>query len=273
MPVPFIQKILTKEIPNVFGNVSHDNQFQVSFGSLTSEVVGHIQSKYNIPDVSRYIQEKGGILCSNANLPATSLATVDVRDNFMGIPQEFAHTRLYTDIDFTFYVSNDYTNLRIFEGWIDYISGGSETKGPFGDGRSENEKYYYRRMRYPDSYKCDTMYITKFEKNYNFDKEIGSRMDYQFISAFPKLIAAVPVKYGEAQILRVTVSFNYDRYIVDPVTTIDYGNSNRFASASEQFFGDNRESLLNDTGGSNFIFDPSRFGGGSIIQDPNSNLA
>ena len=47
-------------------------------------------------------------------------------------------------------------------------------------------------------------------------------MDYQFISAFPKLIAAVPVKYGEAQILRVTVSFNYDRYIVDPVTTIDY---------------------------------------------------
>ena len=266
MPVPFIQKILPNERNNVFGNVSHDNQFQVSFGSLTGQVVGHIQSKYNIPDVSRYMQEKGGILCSNANLPATSLATVDVRDNFMGIPQEFAHTRLYTDIDFTFYVSNDYTNLRIFEGWIDYISGGSETKGPFGDGRSENEKYYYRRMRYPNSYKCDTMYITKFEKD--FDKKDGSRMDYQFINAFPKLIAAVPVKYGEAQILRVTVSFNYDRYIVDPVTTIDYD-----ASASEQFFGDNRESLLNDTGGSNFIFDPSRFGGGSIIQDPNSNRA
>ena len=33
-----------------------------------------------------------------------SLATGEVRDNFMGIPQEFAHTRLYADVDFTFYV-------------------------------------------------------------------------------------------------------------------------------------------------------------------------
>ena len=40
----------------------------------------------------------------------------------MGISQEFAHTRLYTDFDFTFYVDNDYNNLRFFEGWIDFIS-------------------------------------------------------------------------------------------------------------------------------------------------------
>ena len=43
----------------------------------------------------------------------------------MGIPQEFAHTRLYTDIDFTFYVDNDYNNLKVFEGWMDFISSGS----------------------------------------------------------------------------------------------------------------------------------------------------
>ena len=41
----------------------------------------------------------------------------------MGIPQEFAHTRLYTDIDLLL-VDYDYTNLRIFEGWIDYIHSG-----------------------------------------------------------------------------------------------------------------------------------------------------
>ena len=72
------------------------------------------------------MQNKGNLLCSEASLPGTSLATAEVKDNFMGIPQEFAHTRLYTDIDFTYLIDYDYTILRIFEGWIDYISSGSE---------------------------------------------------------------------------------------------------------------------------------------------------
>ena len=39
-------------------------------------------------------------------------------------------------------------------------------------------------------------------------------MRYQFINAFPKSMSSVPVSYGPADILKVTVSFNYDRYIV-----------------------------------------------------------
>ena len=74
----------------------------------------------------------------------------------MGVPQEFAHTRLYTDIDFTFYVDRDYNNLKVFEGWMDYISSGS--------GATETSNFY-RRFKYPDTYKCDTMNITKFEKD------------------------------------------------------------------------------------------------------------
>ena len=72
-------------------------------------------------------------------------ATAEVKGNFMGIPQEFAHTRLYTDIDFTFYVDNDYNNLKVFEGWMDFISSGGET--------NENTRNYYRRFQYPDTYK------------------------------------------------------------------------------------------------------------------------
>ena len=34
----------------------------------------------------------------------------------MGVPQQFAHTRFYTDIDFSFYIDEDYTLLKIFEG-------------------------------------------------------------------------------------------------------------------------------------------------------------
>ena len=37
---------------------------------------------------------------------------------------------------------------------------------------------------------------------------------YEFKNAFPKSITSLPVTYGAADLLKVTVSFNYDRYIV-----------------------------------------------------------
>ena len=36
-------------------------------------------------------------------------------------------------------------------------------------------------MRYPDTYKCNTMYINKFEKNYK------RSLRYQFVNVFPKV--------------------------------------------------------------------------------------
>ena len=40
------------------------------------------------------------------------------------------------------------------------------------------------------------------------------KLRYQFINTFPKSISPIPVTYGAADLLKVTVSFNYDRYIV-----------------------------------------------------------
>ncbi len=84
---------------------------------------------------------------------------------------------------------------------MDYISSGADVE--------QYHKGYYRRLNYPDDYKVDTMYISKFEKNFN------RRLDYQFMNAFPKSINSLPVSYGNADLLRVSVSFNYDRYIMD----------------------------------------------------------
>ena len=53
------------------------------------------------------------------------------------------------------------------------------------------------------------MYITKFEKDYR------RQINYQFMNAFPKSISPIPVSYGPAELLKVTVTFNYDRYIMD----------------------------------------------------------
>tara|TARA_Y100000816_G_scaffold43550_1_gene27282 strand:+ start:31 stop:645 length:615 start_codon:yes stop_codon:yes gene_type:complete len=186
----------------LMGPLAQTNHFLVTISSLTPEVESYLQSFTNASDLRRFLSEKSGILCSDASLPTTTYATAEVKDNFMGIPQQFAHTRIYTDIDFTFYVDEDYTLLKTFEGWMEYIASGANPL------MQQQTKSFYRRMRYPDSYKCNTLYINKFEKDFK------RTMRYQFINAFPKSMSSVPVSYGAADILKVTVSFNYDRYIV-----------------------------------------------------------
>ena len=224
-----------RDMREVIGDLSQTNHYMVSFSTLNNTLMSYIQAKIGYQeDVRLFLSRKTGLLCSEASLPTSSLATGEVRDNFMGIPQEFAHTRLYTDIDFTFYVDTNYVNLRVFESWIDYISGGSE-----GDQVSELNENYYRRMRYPDTYKVQTMFISKFEKDFN------SQIDYQFINAFPKLVTAIPVSYGAADLLKVTVQFSYDRYIVNPKGSIKKANISEFSDIPR---------VANDTNSNDFNF-------------------
>ena len=203
-----IKSIQPNDAKRLFGNLSKNNHYQVDFSSLgafkgNSDLLNYLKDKRKV-DAS-FIQRDAGLLCYEASLPGTRLATAEVSDNFMGVSQEFAHTRLYADVDFSFYVDDDYNAIRFFEGWIDFISSGSEDT----DNADPLVSNYYRRMRYPDTYKCQSMTITKFERT--FDKTIK----YTFVNAFPKTISAIPVTYGASDILRVNVSFNYDRYLID----------------------------------------------------------
>ena len=188
---------------NLIGPLAQTNHFLVTFSSLTPSVEEYLNGYSGISDIRPFLSRTAGILCNSATLPTTAYATADIRDNFVGGPQQFAHTRIYTDIDFTFYVDENYTLLKTFEGWMEYISSGANPV------LSQERVAFFRRMRYPDSYKCNTLYITKFEKNYK------KLIRYKFINAFPKSMSSVPVTYGPADILKVTVSFNYDRYIVN----------------------------------------------------------
>lgn len=197
-----VSRITMQDVKEKLGKLSITNQYQVNFSILKKTITDYLES-IGIDNTKEFLSRDAGILCSDASLPASAFATGEVKDNFMGIPQEFAHTRLYTDIDFTFYVDQDYTLLRIFEGWMDYIASGADN-----DGIGLGQAGFYRRFKYPNDYKCDTMSITKFEKN------LGRTLLYEFVNAFPKSITPLPVTYGAADLLKVTVSFNYDRYVV-----------------------------------------------------------
>lgn len=204
-----------------FLNLARSNLYQVSiepqWGENKNEItfLKHLANSKLPYGSINYITDTDfrktlSFLCAEATIPTSSYATSEVKDNFMGVAQEFAHTRINTDIDFTFYIDRDYKILQFFEAWIDYISGGSEIS-------SNDTKYYggnyYRRFHYPNSYKNKAgVFIKKFEKNWQSSN--ATNISYQLINSFPKSVSAISVAYGEAEILKATVTMNYDRYIM-----------------------------------------------------------
>ena len=211
MVIPAITPITMRNARVNFGNLALTNQYELfitnGWGKGEKGVTPFVnflknpQNGYNI-NFNAVFGNNLGLLCSDASLPTSSYATSEVKDNFMGVTQEFAHTRLYTDIDLTFYIDRDYEVLRFFEGWMDYVSGGGPPQTPSGNS--------FRRFNYPDYYKNSQIYIKKFEKDFAADK---ISINYQLINAFPKGITSIPVSYGPADLLKVSVTFNYDRYI------------------------------------------------------------
>jgi len=181
---------------------SLSNQYQVYISGVPQNVLTFLEN-YEVG--SEWINRNVGLLCAEATLPTSSFATAEVKDNFQGINQQFAHTRLYVDTDFTFYVDYNYNMIKFFEGWMDYISGQDRNTEVTARG-------FYRRFNYPEDYKTDNLTITKFEKDY---KVSNSYLQYDFINAFPKQMLAMPVSYGSADLVKCTVSFAYDRYFMN----------------------------------------------------------
>ena len=199
----FAKSVSMNRAKEIIGNLAQTNQYFVQI-AVPGKIKEHLGVSYKDNDsIITFAQGKLGFFCSEATLPVSSYATAEVKDNFMGVTQEFAHTRLYTDMDMTFYVDDNYDVLRFFEGWMDYISGAGEVAQ-----RQGNLKHYYRRFAFPDDYKVDTITIVKFER------QVKNQLIYQFVNAFPKGLTSIPVSYGPAELLKVTVTFNFDRYIV-----------------------------------------------------------
>lgn len=220
MSNPLVKKITSGEARDIFGKIALSNHYAVSFSGLNTNITNHITKRFGVPSVKNFISRKTGLLCSDASLPGSSLGTGEVKGNFMGVPQEFAHSRLYQDVDFSFYIDGDHTNLKIFEGWMDYIASTS--------GADETNHSYFRRMAWPDDYKVDTMIITKFER------DMKSQMTYKFINAFPKTITPITVAYGGSELLKVVVSFTFDRYIVGNYSNRKDATESSTAAAAEE---------------------------------------
>lgn len=169
-------------------------------------------------------QDTINLLCSEAVLPGSSLATFEINNDRTGVTERHVHRRMFDDrIDLTFYVdAGNYLPIKFFETWIDFItSGATET----GDGEQNNaliNKNYFYRMNYPDDYTADQgLKVIKFERDTyrsssrgGYNRPTGSVLEYNFVRAFPLSIASMPVSYDASSLLKCTVSMSYIRYVV-----------------------------------------------------------
>ena len=194
MPAPRPRKI--SDIMPKLQNVAQTSKFLVKFALPPTSVRTFMRQK-GIND--RFISDNIGLLCSDAVLPGSALASLNTAGDFQGVIERFAHTRNFTQINLEFYVDNDYKSLKFLEHWMEYITGAS-TADPVRDS-------YHFRIRYPEDYKSNDTRIVKFEANHS------QFLEYRFIGMFPLSLNSTRVSYQNSQVLKATCAFSFDRYV------------------------------------------------------------
>lgn len=155
------------------------------------------------------------LLAYEAVLPGSSYELGQVFGDRQGITEQYPTRRVYPPVDVSFYIKYDYDVLRFFDGWMNLIS-------PINGG-SKFAKNSYFKFNYPDSYECN-INIVKFERNFRPESQrltakgtAGGINDpktytYSLLNAFPSNVISVPLSYNQSDILRTTITFNYDRF-------------------------------------------------------------
>lgn len=235
------------DIKPLITNLAQTSHYEVVFGGLPAALRQHLSARgIN----NNFISGDVGLLCSSASLPGSSFGTADIAGNYMGVVEKMAHTRIFTQIDLEFYVDSSYKTLKFLEHWMEFIS--------FGSGVSPAQDGYFFRMRYPKEYKTDMTKIIKFDRDY--DKQV----EYTFFGLFPIAMNSVPVSYEASNILKVSASFNFDRYICGKATSYSV-----YAGISNNLIGnnDNKQSQSSDASGRRLI--PVKGTSGVVFIDPN----
>jgi hypothetical protein len=206
------------DIKPLMTNLAQTSHYEVKFGSLPPQLMTYLRRK-GID--SRFIAENAGLLCYSAVLPTTTLGSFTIDGNFMGVQEKFANARIYSEITLDFYIDSSYQMLNFLECWMEFIASGSfNNQGLAGENApiNQNGDGYFVRMQYPSYYKANSVKIVKFDRDYQ--KEI----EYNFRGLFPLNMISIPVSYVSSDILKVSASFQYDRYIAGKTNTFNQLN-------------------------------------------------
>ena len=158
-----------------------------------------------IPNLSPGLQTNDtlNLMCSEASLPGSSLATMEINNDFTGVTERYAHRKVFDDrLDLTFYVdASEYLPIQFFEAWMKSVVNEDVTNA--------KAKNYSYRLNYPDNYVADQgLKVRKFEKDRR------QSLEYEFFRSYPIQITSMPVSYEASSLLKCTVSMTYLRYLI-----------------------------------------------------------
>jgi len=208
-----------KGVSDVVSNLlqpSLTSHFDVLIG-LPSSSLGTSLRRFIGPN-----QDKLHLMCSEASLPGSQLATTEINNDFTGVTERHAYRRIYDEtIDLGFYVDADnYWPIRFFEEWI--------SAAVNEDQEEALAKDYFYRVKFPDEYIADQgLKVVKFEKDIQTSRRIGNKfmplptpnaasLEYKFVRSWPRSITSMPVSYESSSLLKCNVQMTYTRYVVVP---------------------------------------------------------
>jgi len=196
---------------------------------LQPSLTSHFQAWLEPPAAVRqyYDAEHLSLSCHEAALPGSAIMTAELNDDYTGVTERLGYRRQHDErATFTFYVDlggstqGSYSVIWFFEKWIQYAMNDD-------DQRRDVNRFY--RTRYSDTYRSPEIYINKFEREMQ-----GTYLAYTFLQAYPVEMITMPVKYTTSELMMCTVSFTYNRFIVERLGYGSGNNTARFAGNPAQ---------------------------------------
>jgi len=209
MAGPTPRSVRTSDLKSRFVHVAQTSIYQVKIQpppKVTSFLNGGDRS-FNYSSDGEDIE----LRCSSVSLPGTNFFTQEQKNDYSGVTEKMPYRRTYSDLSFTFFVDRKYDVFEMFDGWIDYIAGYTQNQSEMGN------RYLSYRVNYPNDYRSDAVYVTKFEKDVgsenNSSKNDQIAVEYNLIGAYPISINATQIGYERSEVLKYTVNMNYLRYV------------------------------------------------------------
>lgn len=214
----FKERILTRS-----GGISASNLYQFSIDAGEGGMRQYLaDNNFTGTDTGDDIVNLN-LLCNEIQLPGVTYSSHDLTQPKKGITQKMATSKVFNELDVSFYCDAESMPLVFFRSWQDYIMGGLENP-QFAYSESNTLSKYEHQVyaqRYYHSYTCDIL-IHKLEKygidKFDFDsyEASGRKKDYKvgfharLAKAYPYTVSSIPYSAGSAQLVKVTVGFYYE---------------------------------------------------------------
>ena len=208
----FKERILTRS-----GGISSSNLYQFSIDAGEGGMRQYLaDNNFTGTDTGDDIVNLN-LLCNEIQLPGVTYSSHDLTQPKKGITQKMATSKVFNELDVSFYCDAESMPLVFFRSWQDYIMSGLENPQFAYSESNILAKYAHRAyaQRYYNSYTCDII-IHKLEK-YGIDTpDEGEKKDYKvgfharLAKAYPYTVSSIPYSAGAAQLVKVTVGFYYE---------------------------------------------------------------